>query len=1743
MKPLLRVGVPLWSLLISSSLLKICQAQCDSNDCNSTQTGAWTTAAMPTLTAAETATQTGTMASAIPTTVGTFTPGPASENGTTSLHTTMQPEAVTNLQVTHFTTSSATLNWTKPAGGQSFKVQWTDGINNWTENTTALSHTIHSLTPGVQYNVTVSAVAADGWTEGKGQTVSLHTKPAVVGNLTVTNVMTSSLSLSWAEPEGNATLYTIRVAGEGENIENTTTETSFVIKKLTPGSQYNISVAAVAVHPSNEGERASTSTFTRPEKPGNIELTERGTVSLSIRWPLPRGKFQHFLVDVNETGSGSVYKNATTANAASITGLGPGRSYAITVTSVAGSFEETSEQYEFATSPTPPGSIMVSLKTNSSLLLEWATPALMEGAQTLSYNVTYQSDGKEMQTITTSVNRTELFNLSSGTLYNITLITVGIQNLHSTAVHYSDFTRPNPVLNLVAIPKSISSLEVKWSYPQGAQASYTYFVSLPQFNTTVSTNSTEIHNLDPGTCYNITVKTVVAPQSESTEEKTHACTMPRAVSNLTVKAVNMTAIQLTWLRQPDYKGHYSYLVVARQAGTKVQNDTTAYENYTFSNLTPGALYYFEVFTVADGVRSEVTMISIDTKPAPATNVTVTGSTTNLSVSWRAPPEQVVSYAVLVFRDNQLQVSNKSLDNRTTNTVVTDLVPGVYYCVVVVTKSKTQETNSSEVCRATVPNPPGSIVVMSKTINSINISWPLPQYMDHKQYNFTVSSVIGNFITENSWFLLDNLQSGTLYNISVATVGVCNYKSTPVVASSYTKPHPVHNLTATEVTTNTVTLTWEQLESKPSYLYLVQPANDSVFWSTTVNITTVTITGLTPGSRYNFTVTSQTADGTQALQVSRSFYTHPDRVHPSVSTVSNSSLLVSWRTPQGGVEHYLVRLNSSFSQDEQLVTLNNTSTNHVFGDLSAGRLYSVQVTVCSGPCNASSGIVSNATFPNPPGPLHIPAKTNNSIDVKWQEAPLMTKGSFHYRVSITAPEGGVNVPGTITNHTFTSLLSGTSYNLTVLTVGALGFESEKVQIYTVNTRPFSVNNLSLSSVGLNQTTLVWDHPDEYKESYRYNVTWKSSENVSSVQTREKTYNISDLVPGSRYQFFVTTETFDGTQADSQSISNCTDASPVSWLQCNSPNTPDATLLVSWASPRGQYDAFEVNVNDDKINRSINTCCSHNVSNLQHHTVYHLTVRTQSCGRPSISVSRKCRTGITNPPSLQGNEKLVQVSEKTDKKFSIQIDSRLLNDTNGPITHVGALLTHDTPDNSADWRMYLGKTYAEWKESKAQAYLATVMSISDLRGAQTNYTLHVGDESKWENYTNGPLDPGGIYHFAVVVFTDLVLENNVVNGVASLVSSTSFSQVDLIGNAAIGIAIGVTLGFVLVFFIILIGFIIYWRRLSSKEEVDIQIHSMRSMAVRMEDYEVYYRKQKADSNCGFAEEFEDLKPVGTDQPKGVALTLENKPKNRYNNVLPYDSSRVKLSIIHGNPYDDYINANYIPGYNSKKEFIAAQGPLPSTVKDFWRMIWEKNVQTLVMLTRCNEQGRIKCEQYWDFGTKHFENINVTAVSDIPLEDWTIRDFDIKNVKTAETRSVRQFHFTAWPDHGVPETTELLINFRHLVREHMDQYSRHSPTVVHCSAGVGRTGTFIAMDRLIFQIERENIVDIYGIVHDLRMHRSLMVQTEDQYVFLNQCALDIIRSRTGTNVDLIYQNTAALSIYENIEPHKNYYRYPDA
>ncbi|XP_029379134.1 receptor-type tyrosine-protein phosphatase beta-like isoform X3 [Echeneis naucrates] len=1759
----------------------------------------------------------------------------AGDNKTQSEMATVSTYTKPGMILTHTnvsqTTSSISLMWTRPPGEVfMYRLEWDSGGDLMTTYTDDTSAVLSYLIPGTTYTITVRAVAGDNKTEGDPYSLISATKPESVGVISFTSVTTSSLTLNWTVPEGKVSFYRVQWRSTSFSNNTNVTEPPFTIENLTAGVNYSITISSVADDGQTEGASSTYSSYTRPTKPDNITATTQRTDGLRINWTSPERCVDRYIVTISNNDF-SCSKNTTNITEVFFN-LKPGRIYNITVTAVAGHFTNDSDLVSFATTPTPPGPIIISRRTNSSLFLNWSIPVSMEGAPGIRYNVTYIINDAEDQiksnhTIIETIS-TELSSLLSGVLYNITVETVGPQGLSSTAVNRSAFTLPNPVLNLTARPASTASIKLEWSYPLGAQTYYRYLIKTygaegtAVDNMTVTNNSTYVRGLQPGTKYNISVTTIADPGSESTEEQTSSYTLPNAVKGLSVSEVNTTAIQLTWSKN-DSKPSYYYHVVALQNGIEVQNNQTKEETYTFFNLIPGTKYTFNVTAVVDVAISASASISSYTKPEAVTNITATGNTTAISVSWTPAGGGVVSYSVLLYSSEELVQKETNLSNTTENIVFLGLTPGVLYYVVVSTKSGSFVTNSSRVYSATFPNPPGSITVESQTVQSINFTWALPEGMDHNQYSFKVSTINGSNLIVNNWYLLDHLQSGSPYWISVVTVGVEDHESEAVTTTNYTRPFSVTKLRETEITTNSVTLVWVQPERKSDYSYVVQVSNDSLSHDQESFNTTHTFNGLLSGSNYSFTVTTQTKDGTQASPVTISYftrpysvqvleaktlnttsvqltwkepqeykneytyrvhtscdsenmttaedsaqisgltpgtnctfcvfvraangieglakcismYTEPEAVQPSISSQgSNRSVLVLWAKPRGKVEFYKVSLNQTLQERN----LSSDNTSYLFEGLSAGTLYTVRVTTFSGPLNAPSEFITNATFPNPPGPIEVLKKETNSIEIKWERAPLMTNTSFVYKLLSNGKENtNTTITTTSTNHIFSPLLSGTSYNIIITTVGVMDFESKPVHIDTT-TRPFAVVFLWAQKAEETNIKVIWSKPDEYKESYFYNLTWHSENGLNSTITSEHQFNINNLDPGSNYSYSVTTETSDGTKSTPTLNSTCTKASQVKDLSYEGPNNPNAEIILTWNKPSGQYSGFLVTGTDNIIINST-TCCSLTLSNLRHNTKYDLNMKTLSCGQSSSSVFLQAHTGITAPPIPSDSLLLSTVTKTEYNQFILRIHRSLLNDTYGPIKYVAVLVTENPPGD--DLKTYLDQSYDDWKAGKTQAYLATIMEVDvPSRSTEDNLIMNVGNGSKWNGYTNGPLEAKGRYQYAIVLFTSLNLtENDLVNVPNSLVSITAFYSAFVLPQnpATISMAVGATLGIFFVLFIILIGFIIYWKR-SNKETPDIQIHSMRakvSMVVRIEDYEDYYKKQKADSNCGFAEEFEDLKPIGTAQSKNSALTLENKPKNRYNNVLPYDSSRVKLSIVHGSPFDDYINANYMPGYNSRKEFIAAQGPLPTTVNEFWRMIWEKNVQTLVMLTRCNEQGRVKCEQYWSSGTKHFENITVTTTSEIPLEDWTIRDFDIKNVKTAETRSVRQFHFTAWPDHGVPETTELLISFRHLVREHMDQYSRHSPTVVHCSAGVGRTGTFISIDRMLFQIERDNVVDVFGIVYDLRMHRPLMVQTEDQYVFLNQCAMDIIRSRNGTNVDLIYQNTAALSIYENVEPKKGF------
>ncbi|XP_034065183.1 receptor-type tyrosine-protein phosphatase F isoform X3 [Gymnodraco acuticeps] len=267
--------------------------------------------------------------------------------------------------------------------------------------------------------------------------------------------------------------------------------------------------------------------------------------------------------------------------------------------------------------------------------------------------------------------------------------------------------------------------------------------------------------------------------------------------------------------------------------------------------------------------------------------------------------------------------------------------------------------------------------------------------------------------------------------------------------------------------------------------------------------------------------------------------------------------------------------------------------------------------------------------------------------------------------------------------------------------------------------------------------------------------------------------------------------------------------------------------------------------------------------------------------------------------------------------------------------------------------------------------------------------------------------------------------------------------------------------------------------------------------------HIERLKANDGLRFSQEYESVDP-------GQQFTWENsnmevnKPKNRYANVIAYDHSRVVLTSVDAVPGSDYINANYIDGYRKQNAYIATQGPLPETLSDFWRMVWEQRSNTIVMMTRLEEKSRVKCDQYWPSrGTETYGMIQVTMLDTVELATYSVRTFALYKNGSSEKRELRQFQFMAWPDHGVPEYPTPILAFLRRVKACNPPDA--GPMVVHCSAGVGRTGCFIVIDAMLERMKLEKSVDIYGHVTCMRAQRNYMVQTEDQYIFIHEALLE--------------------------------------
>ncbi|XP_043194493.1 tyrosine-protein phosphatase non-receptor type 4-like isoform X1 [Amphibalanus amphitrite] len=252
--------------------------------------------------------------------------------------------------------------------------------------------------------------------------------------------------------------------------------------------------------------------------------------------------------------------------------------------------------------------------------------------------------------------------------------------------------------------------------------------------------------------------------------------------------------------------------------------------------------------------------------------------------------------------------------------------------------------------------------------------------------------------------------------------------------------------------------------------------------------------------------------------------------------------------------------------------------------------------------------------------------------------------------------------------------------------------------------------------------------------------------------------------------------------------------------------------------------------------------------------------------------------------------------------------------------------------------------------------------------------------------------------------------------------------------------------------------------------------------------------------------------------LSLTMDdcrlpsNIAKNRYRDISPYDCSRVVLTTAESG---DYINANYvnmeIPGSGIVNRYIAAQGPLHHTTDDFWAMIWEQKCPLVVMLTTLVEQGRVKCHQYWpDEGQSMlFGDFEVTTASEEVTENFAFREITIISQETGEERHISHMQYVSWPDHGVPEQPADFVQFVQRVRS--ARAGLVEPTVVHCSAGIGRTGVLILMETAMCLIEANQPVYPLELVRTMRRQRAMMIQTTSQFEFVCEAVVQVHREGT--------------------------------
>ncbi|XP_051542774.1 receptor-type tyrosine-protein phosphatase H [Myxocyprinus asiaticus] len=975
-------------------------------------------------------------------------------------------------------------------------------------------------------------------------------------------------------------------------------------------------------------------------------------------------------------------------------------------------------------------------------------------------------------------------------------------------------------------------------------------------------------------------------------------------------------------------------------------------------------------------------------------------------------------------------------------------------------------------------------------------------------------------------------------------GQTNDTSTPSLQES--NPPDVKSVAEINRTESEITLQWEKVNGICTYLLKYSnvpeiPINGSV---TDSNVTHK-VSDLTAGTRYFFTLYTVISE-LRSNGFNFTAVTAPSDVN-SVEVIARTEFDLTLQWNQVNTNYtYMLKFSNGTDTGSQITRSETDSVvTRTVSNLSAGTLYSFTLyTVFEGVSSRGFNF-SNVTAPSDVKSVEVIARTEFDLTLQWNQ--VNTNYTYVLKFSNGTDTGSQitrSETDSVVTRTVLNLSAGTLYSFTLYTVFE-GVSSRGFNFSSV-TEPSNVDSVSVMHRNDTNMILQWNMvTNRDNNTYNYTLGYRkeSWEKTITIPSDENSVIISNLIPASNYSFTLYT-LFENVTSNGYNFTNSTTLSEVTQVRVT--HRSQNQLTIEWDKLNFNYtynytlyqsDGKMVNFTGSQSDVFTYECSSLTPGTEYNFTLFTVVNNVKSSGYIFKNVTTidcvPINWKVTNSSITAQVEGCTSVTAKnsTDSEQSGSVEKNIVN-----IDH-----------------LYAGAKYTVllWYDLDSEKLLQCKHNLTLV----PNCVSHLRCE-----YFSGGYGLAVFWNapFGVVEVVQVDVDGRSFNqshnrqDVKGLqvaqwykVAATSISG-DLSSDRVTvncqtdpkGVIAGV-LVFFLLLIIICVGVFIWFRTLKQTKRSNLpmeskKVHKIKYKPIPLEKFPEHFQKMSRDENRGFSEEYEDLSSVGTEQSRSAALLPENKNKNRFSNVLAYDCSRVHLTI-NDEGDSDYINANYMPGFGStNREYIAAQGPLPNTVNDFWRMIWEKRSRVIVMVTNCIESGRTKCEQYWplDYTSCLYGNLLVTVISEDKAQSWTLREFTVKNKQTSEMRTVRHFNFTAWPDHGVPLSTEELIRFRGLVRQRIESSSSAGPTVVHCSAGVGRTGTLIALDVLLQQLQTEKAVGIAAFVHSMRLNRPLMVQTESQYVFLHQCIMDTLQPKTESlyeNSDMIYTNAMALKEYE--------------